>query len=75
MPRYYCICAHRDLDPTWSYWFDGMAIRHNADSTATLVGSVVDQAAWYGLIGKARDLGLTLLAVTRCEEADDQRRP
>ena len=43
------------LDPPWSYWFDGMAIRHNADSTATLVGSVVDQAAWYGLIGKARD--------------------
>jgi len=39
-----------------------------------LHGPVTDQAALYGLIGKARDRGLTLLAAACCEQADDQRR-
>ena len=55
------------LDLTWSDWFDGMTISHEANGTTTLEGPVVDQAALYGLIGRARDLGLTLLAVLRCE--------
>ena len=32
-----------------------------------LRGTIVDQAALHGLIGKVRDLGLPLLAVTREE--------
>ncbi len=63
----YQIRVQGHLDPVWSAWFDDMAIRHNADSTTTLEGPVIDQAALYGLIGRARDLGLTLLAVLRCE--------
>ena len=42
-----------------------MQITHDADGATTLRGPVVDQAALYGLIGRARDLGLTLLAVNR----------
>ena len=38
MPRYYCICAHRDLDPTWSAWFDGLTIAHEANGDTTLHG-------------------------------------
>jgi len=44
-------------------WFDGMEIRQEGDGTTTLEGPVTDAAALYGLIGKARDLGLTLISV------------
>jgi len=50
-------------DRDWSTWFDGLTITHDADGCTTIAGTVADQAALYGLIGKARDLGLVLLAV------------
>ena len=67
MPNYYHIRVQGHLDPIWSDWFDGLIILHDADGTTTLRGPVVDQAALYGLISRARDLGLTLLAVVPCE--------
>ena len=62
---YYQIRVQGTLDPRWSAWFDGFTITHDADGDTTLAGLVADQAALYGLLGKARDLGLTLLAVQR----------
>lgn len=59
-------CALRvagHLDQGWSDWFDGMAITHEPDGTTRIAGRLADQAALYGLLGKARDLGLTLLGV------------
>jgi hypothetical protein len=53
------------LDPGWSTWFDSLAIRQEEDGTTTLTGPLVDQAALYGLLGRLRDLGATLLAVER----------
>jgi hypothetical protein len=38
---------------------------HDADGCTTISGRIADQAALYGLIGKARNLGLTLIAVQR----------
>ena len=66
----YQIRVQGHLDPAWWVWFDGMAIRHTADSTTSVEGPVVDHATLYGLIGKARDLGLTLLSVARNEPAE-----
>jgi hypothetical protein len=51
------------LDDSWSDWFDGMTISHDAGGDTMLEGAVRDQTALYGLIAKARDLGLTLIAV------------
>lgn len=51
------------LDEHWSAWFDGLALSRNADGTTTLRGTVPDQAALHGLIGKVRDLGLTLISL------------
>lgn len=51
------------LDPHWLDWFDGLEMRHLPDGSTELSGSVVDQAALYGLLNRARDLGLTLLSV------------
>jgi hypothetical protein len=62
----YCqirVKTHLDLD--WSAWFDQLTITHDADGCTTIAGVLADQAALYGLIGKVRNLGLTLVAVQR----------
>ncbi len=68
------ICEIRvrgQLDPRWSAWFDGLAIRHDRDDETILAGRVADQAALHSLLTRVRDLGLPLLAVTtRDGEAD-----
>ena len=66
-PATYQIRVRGELNQRWAVWFDGLTISHDADGETTLTGPVVDQAALYGLISRARDLGLTLLAVTRSE--------
>jgi hypothetical protein len=73
--RWYQLRVQGHLDLTWSAWFDGLAIVHNTDGTTTVWGPVLDQAALYGLIDRARDLGLTLLAVTPCEAGGCELRP
>ena len=64
---FYQIRVRGALDPEWSEWFGGLAITHHTDGATTLAGPVADQAALYGLLSRARDLGLTLLAVARDE--------
>jgi hypothetical protein len=51
------------IDQRWSEWLDGLTITHTDQDETVLTGSVVDQAALYGMIAKLRDLGLPLLAV------------
>ena len=53
------------LDDQWSDWFDDMEFRFDEHGNTTLTGPVVDQAALHGLLDKVRDLGMTLLSVTR----------
>lgn len=67
MPEHYQIRVGGHLDREWSAWFDGLTLTHDPDGCTTLAGPVTDQAALYGLIGKARDLGLTLILVRRIE--------
>ena len=56
------------LEPHWADWFDGLTLSQESDGTTLLSGSVVDQAALHGLLGKVRDLGLPLIAVRRRTE-------
>ena len=63
MALYYHITLKEYLEDSWATWFDGLTITHAADGVTTLAGSVRDQSALYGLIDKARDLGLTLVSV------------
>ncbi len=75
MAIYYQITVEGHLDPTWSAWFDGLTITYQPNGDTTLAGPVADQAALYGLLKKARDLGLTLLVVRRAEaETGDESR-
>ncbi|MCY7298160.1 MAG: hypothetical protein LH616_02980 [Ilumatobacteraceae bacterium] len=66
MARYYHITVKEYLEDSWATWFDGLTITHAADGVTTLAGSVRDQSALYGLIDKARGLGLTLVRVVPC---------
>ncbi len=68
MATHYELTVRGHLHPRWSAAFDGLAITHQPDGTTTLAGPVADQAALYGLLSRARDLNLTLIAV-RCRSA------
>lgn len=53
------------LGPQWTDWFEGLAITLEEDGDTLLTGPIVDQAALYGLLKKARDLGIPLVSVQR----------
>lgn len=50
-----------------SVWFGEFTIAHDSTGDSILSGEVVDQAAFYGVISRARDLGLTIISVERHE--------
>ena len=55
------------LDNSWAEWLDGFTFSHTKDETI-LIGKVKDQAAFYGLIGKLRDLGVKLVSVNSVQQ-------
>ena len=55
------------IDEHWSDWFEGMTIRHTEQDETILLGTVIDQAALYGVLAKLRNLGLSLLSVYSVE--------
>jgi len=63
-PGYYEIRLKGHLEARWAAWFDAESLTHESDGTTVIRGAVVDQAALHGVLGKVRDLGLPLIAVT-----------
>jgi hypothetical protein len=65
----YQIKVRGRLDERWAPWFEGMSIAfeqaEHGSTMTVLTGSIVDQAALYGLISRMRDLGLPLISVGR----------
>jgi hypothetical protein len=66
-PVVYQIRIKGHLDPKWKVWFEGLDITLEEDGDTILTGPVIDQAALHGLLRKVRDLGMTLISVTRVE--------
>jgi hypothetical protein len=52
------------LDERWSEWFAGLQIRSEGAETI-LAGALPDQSALYGILDRARDLGLSVITVRR----------
>jgi hypothetical protein len=50
-----------------------MTLTLTDDGDTLLTGPVVDQAALHGLLKTVRDLGVTLLAVNRIDQPDEER--
>jgi hypothetical protein len=63
----YQIRLEGHLGPQWTEWFEGLTITLEDNGTTLLTGSVVDQAALYGLLRKVRDLGLPLISVIQVD--------
>ncbi len=71
----YEIRVKGQLDEGWAVWFEGMEVSVDAPKddgppTTTIAGPVLDQAALYGLLGRIRDLGLSLVSVNRISELE-----
>jgi hypothetical protein len=66
-PGWYEIRLQGHLGARWTAWFDGLAIARGNDGTTIIRGPVTDQAALYGLLQKARDVGLPLISVNHAE--------
>ena len=64
----YEIRVEPSVDQTWSTWFDGMELRSQSHDDALIVGEVPDQAALHGVLDRIRDLGLTVISVTRVDQ-------
>ena len=65
MPTRYEIRVKGHLPQHWSEWLDELTISHAPSGETILTGSLRDQAALFGVMMKARDLGLTLLSVNQ----------
>ena len=62
------------IDEHWSDWFEGLTLAHTEQDETTLSGTVVDQAALYGLLTKLRNLGLSLVSVNSVEGEEGRER-
>ena len=51
------------LGHRWTDWFEGLTVTLEENGDTLLTGTVVDQAALYGLLKRVRDLGIPLLSV------------
>lgn len=71
-PRAYEIRIKGHLSQQWREWFMGLTILLEEDGNTLLAGTVIDQAALYGILKKVRDLGMPLLAVNMAgSESED----
>jgi len=65
--KHYQIKVEGIIDPSWSEWFNGMALvsRTAADGqcTTTLTGAVIDQVTLRGLLNRLWDLNLTVCSI------------
>ncbi len=60
------------IDPKWEESFEGLKLVTKDENVSSFVGEVPDMTALYGVLGKLRDLGLTLVSVRTSEEHGDR---
>jgi hypothetical protein len=58
------------LNNYWSDWLEGLEMELCDDGEMILAGNIVDQAALLGVLNKLNRLNLTLLSVTKVDQAD-----
>jgi hypothetical protein len=68
MSQYYEIRVKGHLDLSWSDWFDGLTISHQANGETVLAGMLTDQAALQGVLRKISDLGIALISVNPADD-------
>ena len=66
------IVVKGQLDTDWSGWLEGLTIAYNARGETIISGRLRDQAAFYGLLAKVRDMCPSLVSVKY--RADESRK-
>ncbi len=61
----YEIRVEGHLASRWGAWFDGMSLTARDDGTTVIHGTVADQSALHGLLGKVSDIGVPLISLTQ----------
>lgn len=69
---FYEIRIQGHLDARWLPRFEGLTITLTPAGETIFTGTIVDQAALYGLLNRIRDLGLELVSVQR-RPIDDEK--
>ena len=69
----YYIRVEGQLDLTWSTWFEGLNIAHEANGDTILWGPIADQAHLFGVLMKAHSLNLALISVNRSKSEMEAR--
>ncbi len=64
-PAHYEIRVAEPIDERMAEWFGGLEIASSECGQTVLRGEMIDQPALFGVLGRIRDLGLTLIAVQR----------
>ena|SRR5215831_12954296 len=62
-PMIYQIRIKGHLGRQWLDWFESLTITLEDNGETLLTGTVIDQAALYGLLRKMRNVGMPLLSV------------
>lgn len=63
MSNYCEIVVKCHLDTDWSGWLEDLTITYHDGGETTISGQVRDQAAFYGLLARVRDMCLRLISV------------
>lgn len=74
LSQQYEIRVRGHLDARWFDRFEGLAISLTPAGETVITGSVVDQAALYGLLNRIRDLGVELLSVQQLPVKNEKDR-
>jgi hypothetical protein len=63
MSNYCEIVVKCQLDTGWSGWLEGLTVTYNDGGETIISGQIRDQAAFYGLLAKVRDMCPFLISV------------
>jgi hypothetical protein len=70
--HWYEIRIEDHLGDSWTDWFQGLTIQDEVNEhgqyTHTVLSGPMDQAALHGILMRIRDLGLTLISVSKAAE-------
>jgi hypothetical protein len=66
-PAVYRIQVKGRLASCWREWIEGFEVDAQSGDETTIVGSVADQSALYGVLLRVHTLGLLLLLVERIQ--------
>jgi hypothetical protein len=66
-PAVYRIQVKGRLASCWREWIEGFEVDAQSGDETTIVGSVADQSALYGVLLRVHTLGLLLLLVERVQ--------